>query len=87
MREKHYILKALNSSQKQYLSNYVDDEAIDPLNINEAVSNLVDYCVENDVLNENNFSFYNSTRTMYDILNPDIRTFSLRKRKIKSNNI
>lgn len=86
-KRKYHILRSLDSSQKKYLSNFIDEEKVDPLNINEAISNCVDYCIANDVLNEERYSFYDNTRTIYDTLSPDIKTFVLRmKRYNKRNN-
>ena len=86
IQKKYHILKALDSSQKEYLTNFIDEERIDAININDAVSNLVDYCMVNDVLNENKTSFYDSTKTKYGSLSPDLRTYSLRMKMNKINN-
>lgn len=83
IQKKYHILKALDSSQKEYLTNFIDEERIDAININDAVSNLVDYCMVNDVLNENKTSFYDSTKTKYGSLSPDLRTYSLRMKMNK----
>lgn len=81
IQRKYHILKALDKAQKEYLSYFIDDEKIDAININEAISNCVDYCMKEDVLNENKTSFYDNSKTKYGSLTPNIRTYSLRMKK------
>lgn len=56
LQSKQSIYQSLDDSQKQYLSNFVEGEEITEVNINQAIANCVDYCIANEVLNENNRS-------------------------------
>lgn len=81
IQKKYHILKTLDKTQKEYLAYFIDDKKIDAININDAISNCVDYCMNEDVLNENKTSFYDSTKTKYGCLTPSIRIYSLRTKK------
>lgn len=81
IQRQHHILRDLDKSQKEYLANFIDEVKIDAININEAISNCVDYCMKEDILNENRTSFYDSSKTKYGALTPNIRAYSLRLKK------
>lgn len=83
--KKYHILKSLDQSQKDYLTNFIDEEKIDAININDAISNCIDYCMVNDVLDESPKIFYDSSRYKYDSLCPDLRIYSLKMKKRNQN--
>ena len=85
MGKQYHILKALDANQKEYLVNFIDEEKIDALNINDAISNCVDHCMANDVYVDDNIYPSLRTKTIYDILNPNIRTYGLKKNKLQNN--
>ena len=82
-RKKGNIYKALDESQKEFLSNFVDSE-VNPLNINEAISNCVDYALENDILNPN--TLFTRPRNIYDCLSPDPKIYSMRLKQLEKYN-
>ena len=60
------------------------DSEVNPLNINEAISNCVDYALENDILNPN--TLFTRPRNIYDCLSPDPKIYSMRLKQLEKYN-
>lgn len=78
-RKSQNIYKALDSSQKSFLNHFVDD-SLNQLNINQAINNCIDYCIEKDLLNPN--THFVRPRNIYDCLSPDPKVYDLRVKQL-----